>query len=74
MAPGKLMAVKVKDPVTAVAGVGPVVFVEVWARATATERTTRAKTAEILYFKASSPFLLNLGPTGRLAFAVSLST
>jgi len=49
------MAVKLKDALTAVTGVELVVLVEVWARAIATERTAKAKTAGILYFKASSP-------------------
>lgn len=45
------MAVKLKDGLAAVEGVGLVVLVELWARATATERTTRTKTAVILHFK-----------------------
>jgi len=44
------MAVKLKDALTAVTGVELVVLVEVWARAIATERTTKAKTAGILVF------------------------
>jgi hypothetical protein len=45
------MAVKLKDGLTGVEGVVLVVFVGLWAKATATERTTRTKTAGILYFK-----------------------
>ena len=44
------MAVKLKDALVT-AGVALVVLVDVWARLIATERTTRAKTAGILYFK-----------------------
>jgi len=46
------MAVKLKDGLAAVEGVGLMVLVELWARAMATERTIRAKTAVILYFNA----------------------
>src|SRR6266567_1716123 len=50
VAPGKLMAVKLKDALVT-AGVALVVLVDVWDRLIATERTTRAKTAGILCFK-----------------------
>jgi len=49
------MAVKLNDVPAGEAGVVTVRFVELWARAMATERTIRAKTAKILYFKLSSP-------------------
>src|SRR5207253_11054059 len=65
VAPGKLMAVKLKNALAA-AGVVLLVLVGPWARATATERTTRTKAPRILYFKVSSPSSLNLEPTGRL--------
>ncbi len=54
-APGKLTVVKLKDALATAVDVAPEVFVDVWARAIATERTTKAKTAGILYFKVSSP-------------------
>ena len=66
VAPGKLMAVKLKNALAAAAGVVLLVLVGPWARATATERTTRTKAPRILYFKVSSPSSLNLEPTGRL--------
>jgi hypothetical protein len=49
------MVVKLKDALATAVDVAPEVFVDVWARAIATERTTKAKTAGILYFKVSSP-------------------
>src|SRR5439155_10754110 len=45
---------------------GPSCAYDVGARARANEKTTRSKTAGILYFKVSSPSSLNLERTGRL--------
>jgi hypothetical protein len=66
------MAVKLKDAPTAAEGAALVVLVGFWARAMTTERTTKAKTAGILYFKVSSPSSLNLGHAGPAATIAKL--